>query len=381
MKHRCVPLGLTGLVWLTLAGLALPAQSQSPAEIDALVAEELLDHVLAQCRAGQAEQAQRLARDIREQFATTPAIEALLGPILEGACKVPMAPSARLRELHLSLGWDDNVNLGIAASSITFQTPVQPITYKLDDSYQPVSSTYVSATAMRQHTTANGWTVQATAGARQLTQYSPFDTVGLQLTGRRPQSIWGTSGQLSLGWSETWLGGQHHRSTPSMAWSSLPSRGQQGWVMSANLQQLQFSRIDADARQLQVSIAHQSRPDAQTQISWGGGLLNDQALGLRAGGNRRGAHIQTSLQHARQGGLWHAQWALHQWTTAQVFLPGLLEQRRNNVTSTWIMGYQRPLAHNRLVYVEFQHRNSQDNVPLYDHRSNQLGVGWLMRWP
>lgn len=371
-------MGLTGLV---LASLAMPAQAQSPTEIDALVSEELIDHVMAKCRAGLAEQAQRLAQDIREQFVTTTAIEALLSPILDGACKLPAAPPTRMREIHFSLGWDDNVNLGIAATSVTFQTPGQPITYQLDNSYRPISSAYVTATAMHQHSTANGWNVQATAGARQLTQYSPFDTLGLQLTGRRSQSIWGTPGQLSLGWSETWLGGKHYRSAPSLAWSSLPSRGQKGWVMSTNIQQLRFFQIDADARQLQAAITHQSRPDAQTLISWGGGLLHDQALGLRAGGNRQGAHIQTGIQYAQQGGLWHAQWARHQWTTARAFLPGLVDQRRHNATTTWIMGYQRTLVQNNLVYVEYQHRNSQDNISLYDHRSNQLGVGWLLRWP
>jgi len=375
MKYRCKLLGFLGVV---LTSLVAPSQAQSPSEIDAIVAEELLDHVLAHCRAGQAEQAQRLARDIREQFATTPAIEALLGPILEGACKAPMPPSARLRELHLSLGWDDNVNLGIAGSSVT---AAQPITYRLDDSYQPVSSSYVSAMAMQQHQTANGWTLQAAIGARQLTQYSPFNTLGLQLTGRRAQTIWGTPGQLNLGWVETWLGGQHHRSAPSLAWTSLPSRGQQGWIVSATAQQQQFARIEADARQILAGITHQSRPNAHTQISWGGGLLHDQALGQRAGGNRQGAHLLAHWQHARQDGLLHAQWALHQWTSAQGFLPGLIDQRRHNATTTWVMGYQRPLAQGRSVYVEYQHRNSRDNVPLYDHRSNQLGVGWLLRWP
>lgn len=378
MTHRCSPLGLLGLA---LASLAMPAQAQSPAEIDALVAEELLDHALAQCRAGQAEQAQRLAQDIREQFATTPAIEALLGPIADGACQAPAPTATRQRELHLSLGWDDNVNLGIAAASVTFQTPAQPITYVLDDSYQPVSSAYVSATAMQQYSTANGWTLQATAGARQLARYSPYNTLGLQLTGRRAQSIGGTPGHLNLGWAETWLGGQHHRSAPSIGWASLPSRGQQGWVVNANAQHHRFARTDTDARQLQAGITHQSRPDAHTQISWGTGLLHDQALSPRAGGHRQGTHLQASWQHARQGGLWHAEWGLHQWLSAQAFLPGLIEQRRSNATTTWVVGYQRPLAQGSLVYVEYQHRNSRDNVPLYAHRSNQLSMGWLLRWP
>lgn len=377
MKQR---FPLMAIPWLTLAIVAMPAQAQSPAEIDVLVAEELLELVLAQCRAGQAEQAQSLAQDIREQFATTPAIEALLGPITDGVCQPPTAPASRLRELHLSLGWDDNVNLGIAAASVTFQTPAQPITYALDDSYKPVSSAYVSATAMQQHSTTHGWTLQYAAGARQLARYSPYNTFGLQVTGRRSQSIWGTPGHLSLGWGETWLGGHHHRRAPSLSWTSLPSQGQQGWVFNANAQHHRFARTEADARQLQAGITHQSRPNTHTQIRLGAGLLHDHALSPRAGGHRQGANAQVSWQHARQGGLWHAQWALHQWTSAQAFLPGLIEQRRHNATTTWVMGYQRPMAQGGLVFAEYQHRSSKDNLPLYAHNSNQLSMGWLLRW-
>ena len=365
------------LALVTLMVLAGPAHAQN--DPDPLMTEELVDLVLSHCRAGRGEQARRLARDIREQLPTTAAIEALLAPALEGAC-APTA-KAKLNELHLSLGWDDNVNLGVLASSVTFQSPGQPVTYQLDDSYKPVRSAYISATGMHQTQTANGWTVQALVGARQLLDYSPLNTLGLQLTGRRPLGAAGLPGELTMAWAETWVGGRHFRSAPSVAWQSLPSQGQQGWVFNLGAQHHDYSGTTFDARQLTTGLTHLSRPDARTQISWGGGLLLDQALGARAGGNRQGMNLQAGWQHAHRGGVWHAQWALHQWTSAQDFLPGLMDYRRTNRTTTAVIGYQQPLSVGGVGYVEYLHRNSRDNVPLYAYRSNQLGVGWMLRWP
>ncbi|MFM8865112.1 MAG: hypothetical protein ACKOFG_09375 [Limnohabitans sp.] len=356
---------------------ALPAHGQ--AQPEPLMAEELLELMLSQCRAGQAAQARRLAQDIRDQLPTTPAIDALLAPVLDGAC-TPAAPKP-LRELHLSMGWDDNVNLGLLASTVTFASPGQPITFALEDSYKPVRSAYLGATGLLQTQTASGWTVQAQFGARQLLDYSPLNSLGVQLTGRRELQALETPGQLTLGWAETWLGGRHFRSAPSVAWQSQPSGGQQGWVFNVGAQHHDYSTTTFDARQLLAGITHLSRPDAHTQLSWGAGWLHDQALGPRAGGNRQGINLQLGWQHAWLGGVWHAQWGRQQWASAQHFLPGLMDYRRNNRTTTALVGYQRPLRSGAVAYVEYQSRNSHDNVPLYAYRSNQLGLGWMLRWP
>jgi hypothetical protein len=375
MKRHLATSPALGFI-LSLAVTATQAQN----ELDPRATEELLDLVMVQCRAGQAEAARQIAQDILEQLPTTPAIQALLNPVLSGACQAP-APS-HLTELHLSLGWDDNVNLGISIGSINFQTANQTFNYQLDDSYRPISSAYISATGMRQHTTDSGWTVQALAGARQMSSYSPLDTLGLQVTGRRPLQVRGAAGHLTIGWAETWLGGQHYRSSPSLSWQSLPSKGRQGWSLQTNIQQHQHHTLStADARLLQGAIAYQTRLWQNTQISWGAGLLHDQALGQRAGGNRQGHHLQARWQRLTPAGLWHVQWAKHQWQSSNAFLPGLLDQQRRNNSDLWAIGFQRPLQHGSFVYVEYLHRNNRDSVPLYTHQSNQISAGWLVRWP
>jgi hypothetical protein len=366
------PLGIA----LALLVTAVHAQNQA----DLLITDELIDQIMDLCRAGQSETARQMALDIQRQLPTTPSIDTLLAPVISGACQTP-AP-ARLAELHLSLGWDNNINLGVSASSVNFQTATQTVNYQLDDSYRPTRSAFVSATGMHQHITASGWTIQTLAGARQLSSYSPFNTLGLQISGRRPLQIGAAAGHLSLGWAETWLGGQRYRSAPSLAWQSQPQQRQAGWSVQANMQQHHHHTPGIpDARLLQASLSYQIRPTPPTQISWGAGLLHDQALDARAGGNRQGHHLQARWQHSTPTGLWHAQWARHQWQSAKPFLPGLIDAQRHNDTTTLAIGYQRPLGQGQLAYLEFQSRHSRDSVPLYTHSSNQLSAGWLLRWP
>jgi len=368
--HR--PLGIA------LAFVVTATQAQNQA--DPQITEELLDQIMDLCRAGQSETARQMALDLQRQLPTTPAIDALLDPVMSGACQIPTP--GRLAVLHLSFGWDNNINLGVSASTVNFQTATQTFNYQLDDSYRPIRSAFVSATGMREHTTSNGWTVQALAGARQLSSYSAFDTLGLQATARRPLQVASAAGQLSIGWAETWLGGQHYRSAPSLAWQSQPQQGLAGWGVQANVQQHHHHTPGTpDARLLQASLSYQLRPAPPTQISWGAGLMHDQALDARAGGNRQGHHLQARWQYSTPAGLWHAQWARHQWQSAIAFLPGLVDARRRNDATTWVIGYQRPLGQRQLAYLEFQSRHSRDSVPLYTHRSNQLSAGWLLRWP
>lgn len=365
---------------LSLWTMTLMTSTHANEVPDPLMAEELVDMVLRHCRDGEALQAQKLAQDIREQFATTPAIDTLLAPAVEGRCDAS-AVRASVRELHFSVGWDDNVNLGLLANSVTFQMVQQPVSYQLDDSYKPVHSAFVSASGLYQTTVASDWTLQAIAGVRQLQDYSPLNTLGFQVNALHSTSLLGVAGITTIGWAQTWLGGHHYRSAPSVAWNSLAGAGRHGWSWAVSAQQHDYSGSPLDARLMQVSTSYRYRPQAQTQITMVAGLMHDQALGQRAGGNRQGTSMQVSWQEAWQGGAWNAQWALHQWVSTEAFLPGLMDYHRSNRTGTVSLGYQRPVRSGGIAYAEFQLRDSRDNVPLYVYRSNQLMLGWMLRWP
>jgi hypothetical protein len=115
-------------------------------------------------------------------------------------------------------------------------------------------------------------------------------------------------------------------------------------------------------------------------MSLGAGLLHDQALNQRAGGNRQGHTLQATVQHNLPQGQLQAQWSQTRWTTALDFSPGLLDERRQNRSSQMTLTYQKKISTQSNVYVQYQHKTAQDTVPLYAHTSNGLVAGWVQQW-
>ena len=115
-------------------------------------------------------------------------------------------------------------------------------------------------------------------------------------------------------------------------------------------------------------------------LSVGAGLINDQALKQRAGGNRQGQTIQASAQHDLPHGQIQAQWSQTLWISAQDFFPGLVNERRQNRTKQLTLTYQRKLSAQISFYVQYQHRTAQDTVPLYAYTLNDLVGGWVLKW-
>lgn len=360
--------------------LTCPVQAQT--DLEPLIAEELIELALAQCSAGNALQASRLAQEIRYSFTTTAAIDVLLDPMIEGACEP--RPKALNLELNITTGWDDNINQGITSSSITFsgaaQTASQPLTLILDDSYRPISGTFINTTASIQQTTRSGWTMQAIAGARQVNNASAYNVVSLQGAARHPLRVWGMPGQLILGLNQDWLAGARYHNALSMAWQSQPSRGKQGWVLSGNAQQHNYTASTADNLLIQADISHQHQVSARHLFILGAGILHDQALGPRAGGNRMGSDVHAQWQYKNMSQVWYAQWAAQHWTSSEAFFKGLIDQQRYNTTSTWVLGYQQTILGRGCLFIEYQHRSSKDNVPLYANQSNKVSVGWQLDW-
>lgn len=365
-----------------LAGLGLLGVHPAMASAEVPLAEELVDMVVQHCQAGQAQQAQAISQAIREQLSPPPEILALLAQITQTGCRAkPQGSQGPYTEIALSVGFDDNINQGVSADSVTLGSAIKPITLVLDGDYKPVSQSYLAATATRQITTDNGWTLRGTAGLRQLRHYSQLDTAGVHLTGRYALQPLGVPSSVLVGWSQTWLGGAAYRRVPSIEWQSLLGNAQQPWVVNGQIQQLSHDTVPSqNARITTVSATRFVRWSPQSLVSWGGGLLRDQALGQRAGGDRQGHTLQASAQHRLPQGQLQAQWVYARWASAHDFSPGLVDHPRQNQTTQLSLSYQKNLSEGASLYVEYQRRIARDNVPLYAHTSNGLVAGWIQQW-
>ena len=153
-----------------LFGVGLLGAHQALASADAPFAEELVDLVLQHCQDGNAQQALVISKAIREQLVPPPEILSLLAQINQTGCKAkPRLPNnSQYTEVSLGMGFDDNINQGLSAESITLGSPIKPITFILNNDYKPVSKSYLAVTGTRQITTDNGWVLRGTAGLRQI---------------------------------------------------------------------------------------------------------------------------------------------------------------------------------------------------------------------
>lgn len=369
-----------------LAGLltlvCLLGTHSAMANTDAPFAEELIDLVIQHCQAGEAQKAQDMTRAIEDQLSPPPEILALLAQINQTGCKpTPQASRDHYTEIALAMGLDDNINQGVTASSITLGSALKPITLVLDSDYQPISSTYIAATATRQITTDNGWVLRGTAGLRQLPHYSQLNTAGIHLSGRYALQAWGTPSAVLVGLSQSWLAGALYRRVPSVEWQSVLGPENQAWVLSGQIQQLHHETVTTqDARQTTLGATRYYRWESVGLFSLGGGLLYDQAMGQRAGGNRKGETLQAAVQRRIPEGLLQAQWTYARWASAHDFSPGLVDYRRQNETTQLSLSYQKKLTDGSSIYVEYQRRAAHDNVPLYAHTSNGLVAGWTQQW-
>ncbi len=373
-RHRLKTLLAVGLAFSVSSAMGRP---------DEPFAEELMDLVIQYCQAGDIKQVQIISQAIRDQLSPPPEILGLLAKIEQTNCTGPVS-STTIRpytELALVAGFDDNINLGIKAESITLGSPSKPLTLLLDSDYRPNGRAHLSATLTRQFSTDKGWTIQSALGLRKIHAYSQLDTAGYSVNARYALRPWGVPSQVLMGWSQSWLGGPLYRQTPTLEWESTLGNPRQPWVINGQIQQPSYpTQTTQDARIALMTLTRYLRWEPVGLITLGAGLLHDQALKQRAGGNRQGHTLQATVQHSLPHGQWQAQWSQTQWISAQDFSFGLVDERRQNRSTQLTLTYQKKISTQSNVYVQFQHKTAQDTVPLYAHTSNGLVAGWVQQW-
>lgn len=374
-RHVFKPLLATCMAFTVNAAMSGP---------DEPFAEELMDLVIQQCQAGNKKQVQIIGQAIRDQLSPPPEILALLKQIEQSECTGPIsaATDRPFTQVALAVGFDDNINLGIKAESITLgAASSKPITLLLNSDYKPNSQAHLAATLTRQITTDNGWTLQGSLGLRKIHNYSQLDTAGYSVNARYAMSPLGVPSQVLVGWTQSWLGGPLYLQTPTLEWESTLGNPKQPWVINGQIQQPSYpTQTSQDARIALMTLTRYLRWEPIGLVSLGAGLLHDQALKQRAGGNRQGQTLQATVQHNLPQGQLQAHWSQTRWTTALDFSPGLLDEQRQNRSSQLTLTYQKKISTQSNVYVQYQQKSAKDNVPLYAHTSNGLVAGWVQQW-
>lgn len=364
---------------MLLVSALAPGVALSNTDVD--YAEELLDLVVQHCRAGDVAQALAIRQAIELQLAPPPEIRQLLDQITQTGCpKTTPQAQGTVTEWALITGYDDNINQGLQADTITLGSALKPITLVLDSDYKPVGSHYVATTATRQINTPSGWTLRGTLGHKQISSYSKLNNTGLHLSAKYPLHPLGIPSSLQVGWSQTWLDNHLDRRMPSLEWQSQLGKDERDWKLHAQIQQLHHSSNSSEnAQTTTLRATRQFQWSPETQCLVGAGWLSDNAQ-QRAGGDRHGQTLQIMMQQALTQGQLQLQWSQVSWKSARDFSPNLIDYRRQNTTTQWTLGYQINLGPRSHFYVEYQRTSAKDNVPLYQHTSNGLLAGWIQQW-
>ena len=372
--------------WLvaTLLVTGVPGRAaelpETPAEVFVPIAEEVLDAAIDHCRRGQMAQARALFAAIRDQLDPPHSVRELILALEQGGCTVRQAPSGQW-ELRALAGYDDNVSQGIRSSSLTLGPAAYNVELVVDDNYRPISSSFFEMAVGRSWQVADRFTLQVKAGGRQYPKVRSYDLANVNATLKNRFTALGRPTDWMAEWTELWMGGRRYHTAWAMAAQApvLPDVPQ--WNYAAVAQKVDYhTQPQQNAAQLQFGLNRQFRPGPGKALLMGGMGIWDHALGQRAGGGRVGANLHAIAQIRLQPWLLTGRMSVTHWATRKDFLPGLVDARRRNTLLQANAQAEYPLSANQTLQLDFQIRDSRDNIALYAYRSYSLGVSWMARF-
>ena len=372
--------------WLvaTLLVTGVPGRAaelpETPAEVFVPIAEEVLDAAIDHCRRGQMAQARALFAAIRDQLDPPHSVRELILALEQGGCTVRQAPSGQW-ELRALAGYDDNVSQGIRSSSLTLGPAAYNVELVVDDNYRPISSSFFEMAVGRSWQVADRFTLQVKAGGRQYPKVRSYDLANVNATLKNRFTALGRPTDWMAEWTELWMGGRRYYTAWAMAAQAPVLLDAPQWNYAAVAQQINYhTQPQQNAAQFQFGLNRQFHPGVGKAFILGTMGIWDQALGQRAGGGRVGANLHAIAQIRLQPWLLTGRMSVTHWATRKDFLPGLVDARRRNTLLQANAQAEYPLSANQTLQLDFQIRDSRDNIALYAYRSYSLGVSWMARF-
>lgn len=362
------------------AGAARAAE-ESEEDVLASVPGEILDTAIAHCRVGERPQALAMFRAIREQLDPPPALLRLVTDLEASGCSVSFTHAFRGPRVLAGFGYDSNVSQGIRAGTLTIGPPGDTIELLLDKSFRPRSSGFVHAAVdVPVALPAPGWNARLAAAVRRNERAKEFDigSFGVSVA-RTLERSYGTL-RLEGESSELWLGGNRYQRTTGLRAVGLapasPWGSQSGlWLARAGVTHLGYhTQSGQDALHWEIAGGREQRLSPAVLAFGELALQYDRALGTRPGGDRRGFELATGL--VARVGEWQLRPELRyqHWNSADVFAPGIIDQRRRNRLWQYSVVGERKLSAKQTLVLEWRSRISNDVIPLYQFRAHSLAV-------
>lgn len=350
-----------------------------------LVAEEprhagaWLDLAILYCAAGDAEAAEALFREIEQRFSPPVPILEVIARQRKLGCEGKKPKNKAT--FRLGRGFESNVNQGARNPNISIGSGGGQIDLVLLPEYLPHSDQFTNISGeLQREISENGAFAMAQFQSRNYDQLSRYNTtslfVGFELPWRLVQwggRVAGTTGFMTLD-GEIYFK-QSQLQVEVEPFLSLPS----GWHVGVTgswsyINYPTLQGFDADWLEIRGALSYRG---ADSWWQGGVGAIQDRQLGQRPGGDRTGSFV--SVQGRTLFGrhvMGELGWQLQRWEGGEIYFPGIIDSRREQLTRTFRAAVIFPLNDAHAIHVELRDVRNQENIPIFDYRSNMLQLSW-----
>lgn len=341
-----------------------------------------LDLALVLCQQGDAMRAERLFQHIEMNFSPPPVLRELISKYRESGCQRPRA--AMKWRLAAQTGYDNNVNMGARQSSIQVGSGENAINLELHRDYLPHADHFSGVEFdLNYPIESSGDSFSFYAQNRsyhRLHEYSSnIAAIGYVRTANIAR--WEIQGGGVIGYLS--LGGKTYQTSAGVQWliqapSLLPDKNfTLSWAGDATRfafpSQSSYNMMRGDSH-----VIASWQPAAQ--MLWKGklGIILDQTLGNRPGGNRTGWSWQTEIYY-KPHPAWQveANFRRQRLHDSQPYLPGLFDQVRNQRQQQIMLAVSWSLNKAHRLRAEWRALNNNDNIALYRYRGQSYSLNWI----
>ncbi len=333
-----------------------------------------LELALLQCSLGNGKEAERLFQAVIVRFAPSQGIIDLIEEARALGCNNWYARSDSV--LSLARGYDGNVNqgasdptlLGADGSSLSLSTDFQP----KSDSYSLIGADYL------REVTRNGATAFAQFQLRRNDVLHQYDTASLFAgveNGWRfgKYTVRGTAmaGLITLGNARY----QHYSQLQGRIGKSLgKTMGAQLMASVSHTNYLTLTNFDSDGSEVRAQFNYRDR-GRSASVSMA--LLNDQASGMRPGGNRHGKQmsIQGSYPLSPELNL-DLRVQYQDWRSQLVYSQGLIDIVRMQRTMGTRAALSYAITPTQTLMLEWRTTENRENISIFQYKNQQVQLNW-----
>ena len=351
-----------------------------------------LDLAVLHCNMGQDQEAEALFATVTDRFAPPPALQEAIESLRKQGCRREL-PGASTR-LRLGLGTDSNVNQGASNPSFTLGSGANATPLMLAAEYTPRPDQFKAALLeLSLPLAADGTLAYAQVQARGHNHYAQYDLGALMLGLDRPWQ-WGTWGwRANAAVGLTSVGGALYQRQAQLqlqalapAAAVLPGtwRLPAGWLLGGSgswtgAAYPTLSGFDSQVAELRGLLAYELHG---SWVQASAGFALDQGQAQRPGGDRNGAvvglaaRVPLAGQVAAELGM-----SVQSWRGQQVYAPGLIDERREQLSTLLRAALSVPVAARQALRLELRHVRNEENVSLFTYQSSQVQLSWEWQLP